>query len=273
MTATTMNPGEAGTRGRLRALVEGPIFQRTIIALIVVNAAILGLETSPAIMAAWGPVLLALDAALLWVFVAELALRLWAHGPRFFRNGWNLFDLAVVAIALAPETGPLAVLRALRVLRVLRLVSAVPAMRQVAEALLRSVPGLGAIIALLAVLFYVFAVMATKLFGETNPALFGSLGASLYALLQVMTLEGWSGDVVNPVLEHHPYALVFFIPFMLLSTFTVLNLFIALIVDSMQKLARGEEAGPVEADTAARLAAMTAELAALRQAVERLSAR
>jgi voltage-gated sodium channel len=273
MTAMNMAPGDLGVRARLRDLVEGPGFQRAIIALIIVNAAILGLETAPGIMATWGPTLLALDAAILWIFVAEIALRLWAHGPRFFRNGWNLFDLAVVAIALAPESGPLAVLRALRVLRVMRLISVVPSMRHVAEALLRSVPGLGAIIALLAVLFYVFAVMATKLFGATNPELFGTIGASLYALLQVMTLEGWSGDIVNPVLEHHRYALVFFIPFMLLSTFTVLNLFIALIVDSMQKLAREEDEKPAPSDTDARLAEMTAELAALRRAVERLSTR
>lgn len=273
MTAMETVPGDTGTRARLRELVEGPLFQRVIIVLIIVNAAILGLETAPSIMATWGPILLALDAAILWIFVAELALRLWAHGPRFFRNGWNLFDLAVIAIALAPESGPLAVLRALRVLRVLRLVSIVPSMRHVAEALLRSVPGLGAIVALLAVLFYVFAVMATKLFGETNPQLFGTLGASLYALMQVMTLEGWSGDIVNPVLEHHPYALAFFIPFMLLSTFTVLNLFIALIVDSMQKLARAEDDGAAAGAADARLVELTAELAALRRAVERLSTR
>ena len=271
--ATEAEAGGPALRARLRDLVEGTTFQRAIIALIVVNAVILGLETAPGIMASWGGVLRMLDAAILGIFVVELALRLWAHGPRFFRNGWNLFDLAVIAIALAPETGPLAVLRALRVLRVLRLISVVPEMRQVAEALLRSVPGLGAIVALLAVLFYVFAVMATKLFGGTNPELFGTLGASLYALLQVMTLEGWSGDIVNPVLEHHPYALLFFIPFMLLSTFTVLNLFIALIVDSMQKLARAEDAPSAADDTHARLAAMTAELAALRRAVERFSTR
>ena len=273
MTVRATDAGGAGMRARLRDLVEGMAFQRAIIVLIVVNAIVLGLETAPSVMAAWGGVLRTLDAAILAVFVVELALRLWAHGPRFFRNGWNLFDLAVVAIALAPDSGPLAVLRALRVLRVLRLISIVPAMRQVAEALLRSVPGLGAIVALLAVLFYVFAVMATKLFGETNPELFGTLGASLYTLLQVMTLEGWSGDIVNPVLEHHSYALVFFIPFMLLSTFTVLNLFIALIVDSMQKLSRAEEPAPATDETQARLAAMTAELAALRRAIERLSAR
>ena len=260
-------------RSRLAAFLLSNAVQRTVIALILANAVLLGIETSESAVAAAGGLIAALDQAFLIIFTIEIGLRIYAFRGRFFRDPWGVFDMLVVAIAWLPASGPLAVLRALRVLRVLRLISVVPEMRHVAEALLRSVPGLGAIVALLAVLFYVFAVMATKLFGGTNPELFGTLGASLYALLQVMTLEGWSGDIVNPVLEHHPYALLFFIPFMLLSTFTVLNLFIALIVDSMQKLARAEDAPPAADDTHARLAAMTAELAALRRAVERFSTR
>lgn len=260
-------------RETIRRLVDSQHFQRAILALIAVNAITLGLETSATVMQSWGEVLLAFDAIVLWIFVAELLLRVYAHGTHFFRGGWNWFDLIIVTIALIPASGSLSVLRALRVLRVFRVISAVPSMRVVVEALLKSIPGLSSIIALLLIVFYVFAVMATKLFGATNPELFGTLGRSLYSLLQVMTLEGWSGDIVNPVLEHHRYALVFFIPFMLLSTFTVLNLFIALIVDSMQKLGRdGDTSGEANAVLLA-VDRLNGEVRQLRAVVDELAAR
>ncbi len=262
-----MSTAVVDLRARVLAVVEAERFKRAIMTLIVVNAILLGLETSPAVNDSWGTVLDVVDHAILAVFVVEVGLRIFAHRGAFFRDGWSLFDLAVVAIALMPYTGPLSVLRALRILRAFRLVAAVPAMRVVVEALLKSIPGLSAIIALLVLVFYVFAVMATKLFGASNPEIFGSLGASLFTLFQLMTLEGWVGDIVKPVLEHHPYAMVFFLPFMLLSTFTVLNLFIALIVDSMQKMHKSE-VDPAEAEAAGELRRLASEVQRLRAAIE-----
>jgi voltage-gated sodium channel len=266
-------------RARLAVFVEAEPFQRAIMALIVLNAVTLGLETSNSIMARWGTALEALDSVILAIFVCELLLRIVAHGPRFFAKGWNIFDFLVVGIALLPSSGALSVLRSLRILRAFRLISAVPAMRSVIEALVKSLPGLSSIIVLLMLIFYVFAVMATKLFGATSEERFGSLGASMYSLFQVMTLEGWP-DIVGDVLEHHSGGLFFFIPFMLLSTFTVLNLFIALIVDSMQKLHKIEDdaahAAELQVEAADRakigreLDELTAEIRALRAAVERL---
>jgi voltage-gated sodium channel len=267
-------------RARLAALVEAEPFQRTVMALIVVNAVILGLETSETVTATWGAALGLLDTVILWIFVGELALRIAAHGPRFFTNGWNLFDFGVVGISLLPSSGALSVLRALRILRAFRLISAVPAMRSVIEALVKSLPGLSSIIVLLALIFYVFAVMATKLFGDTTPERFGTLGTSMFSLFQVMTLEGWP-DIVGDVSANHPGALLFFVPFMLLSTFTVLNLFIALIVDSMQKLHKVEDDAVHAAELAEEAADrarigrelddLTAEIRALRGEVERLA--
>jgi voltage-gated sodium channel len=228
-------------RARLAVLVESERFRNAIMALIMFNAVALGLESSRSIMQDWGDALHVIDRLVLWIFTVELALRILAHGPRFFRDGWNLFDFLIVAIAYVPATESMSVLRAMRVLRVFRLVAAVPSMRVVVEALLRSLPGLGSIFALLALIFYVFAVMATKLFGETNLEKFGTLGASLYTLFQLMTLDGWVSEIVNPVLEHHPNAMMFFLPFIVLSTFVVLNLFIALIVDSMQRMAKADD--------------------------------
>ena len=223
-------------RQALGAWVESPRVQHFIIVLIVINAVILGMETSPTIMAVAGPRLIALDKLILAVFVVEIAIKLFAQRLAFFRRGWNIFDFLVVGIALVPASGPLAILRALRVLRVLRLLSMMPRLRLVVEALLHSLPGIGSIALLMVVIYYVAAVMATKLFGAVHPEWFGSIWHSMYTLFQVMTLESWSMGIVRPVMESHPYAWLFFIPFILIATFTVLNLFIAIIVDAMQSM-------------------------------------
>lgn len=238
-------------RQTLGAWVESNWVQNFIIGLIVINAIILGMETSPTVMAHIGPQLLALDSLILGVFVVEIGLKLIAQGPGFFRRGWNIFDFVVVGIALVPASGPLAILRALRILRVLRLLSMLPRLRFVVEALLHSLPGIGSIALLMVVVYYVAAVMATGLFGASHPEWFGSISHSMYTLFQIMTLESWSMGIVRPVMQDYPYAWLFFIPFILIATFTVLNLFIAIIVDAMQtmheQVARQEEAVITEA--------------------------
>lgn len=262
------SPPTASWRSRLGEFVESNRIQRLIIALILVNAAILGLETFPAVMQAAGPLLRGLDTALLAVFVVEIALKLLAHGLRFFRSAWNVFDLAVIGIALLPATGGLSVLRALRVLRVLRLVSAVPKMRFVVESLVRSLPGIGSIALLLGIFFYVFSVMATKLFAADFPQWFGSLFGSMFSLFQIMTLEGWA-EIAREVMLVYPWGWLFFLGFILLATFTVLNLFIAVIVNAMQEPAMGGPEKPAAATPGPdpvqqELAALRAEIAALR---------
>jgi voltage-gated sodium channel len=221
-------------RERVTRWIEQPRFQTTIIVLIVVNAAILGLETWPAAMETAGGLLKTVDRIILAVFVVEIALRIYAYRAAFWRDPWSLFDFAVVAIALVPASGPFSVLRALRVLRVLRLLTMVPSMRRVVGALLAAIPGLGSISLVLAIIFYVFGVIGTNLFAETHPQWFGTLGRSLYTLFQVMTLESWSMGISRPVMETHPFAWLFFVIFILVATFTMLNLFIAIIVNAMQ---------------------------------------
>jgi voltage-gated sodium channel len=230
------------SRERIGAWIESAPVQRFIIAVIVINAVTLGLETSASLMARWGGVLHALDRAALAVFVVEIGLKMFAFRLRFFRSAWNLFDFTVVAIALIPASGPLAVLRALRVLRVLRLISSVPRLRFVVEALLAAVPGIASIAGLMLLLFYVFAVMATSLFGADFPEWFGGIGASMYTLFQIMTLESWSMGIVRPVMAEHPAAWLFFVPFILIATFTMLNLFIGIIVDTMQTMHEADHA-------------------------------
>lgn len=258
-----------GWRCQLRAFLDHRWLQNGIIALIVINAITLGLETSPSAMAAAGSVLLTIDRAILTAFVIEIALRLIVHGWRFFRDPWSVFDFVVVGIALVPASNGLSVLRALRILRVLRLISVVPRMRRVVSALLAAIPGMGSIIALMCLLMYVGAVIATKLYGASFPELFGSIGASLFTLFQIMTLEGWSDGVVRPVMEVHPYALLFFIPFILITTFVMLNLFVAVIVGAMQSEHEAETASAAKAaheDQQALLAEVRALCAEMRRA-------
>ena len=272
--SATLSAGTAW-RDRLRDWTEGPQVQRLVTALIVVNAVTLGMETSSALMASVGPLLRALDAAILSVFVVEIALRVIARGPGFFRDPWSVFDFAVVAIALVPSSGPFSVLRALRILRVLRLLSIVPSMRRVVTALLASIPGIGSIAVILLILFYVFAVIATNLFGQAFPEWFGSIGLSMYTLFQVMTLESWSMGIARPVMERYPYAWAFFIPFILTATFTMLNLFIGVIVNAIQvqeKEIREETTAAVEHAAREVVSASRAEIESLREELRALRA-
>ena len=189
-----------------------------------------------------GPLLIAANKLILAVFVLEILIKLVAFGPRFFRSGWNLFDFFVVGIALVPASGPLEILRALRILRVLRLLSQVPRLRQIIESLLRALPGMGWTAALLLLIFYIFAVMGTMLFGQQFPDYWGSLGKSFFSLFQIMTLESWSSGIARPMQEQIPMIWLFFVPFILISSFMVLNLFIAIIVSATQSIHADEEA-------------------------------
>jgi voltage-gated sodium channel len=216
--------------------MEGPKVQAWVTAVIVVNAAVLGMLTDQALSDSYGRWLRAVDAACLAVFVVELCLKLIGLRSAFWRSGWNVFDLAVVAIALVPGAGPWAVLRSLRVLRVLRLLTVLPRLRRVVAAFLHAIPGLTGVLAVMAVFYYTAGVLATTLFGSTHPQWFGSLGRSLFTLFQIMTLESWSMGIVRPVMIEHPWAWAFFVPFIVLATFTILNLFIGIIVSTMQEL-------------------------------------
>jgi len=263
------HPGVSARRLALARWVESPQIQRLVIAVIVLNAVVLGLETSPAIMARWGGLLIALDRLALAVFIAELGIKFVAYRGYFWRSGWNGFDFVVVAVALVPGAGPWAVLRSLRVLRVLRLLTVIPSLRKVVAAFLHSIPGLAGVVAVMSIFFYTAGVLATKLFGAEYPEWFGSLGLSLYTLFQIMTLESWSMGIVRPVMETHPWAWAYFVPFIIIATFTILNLFIGIIVSTMQELSVLPDPHAAENDLGPLLERMEADLKAVRLAVER----
>ncbi len=214
-------------------LTHHPLFQHLMIVLIVINAVLLGMETSPYIMDRFGETIHILDHTILGVFVAELLMMIFARGLNFFKDPWCIFDFIVIAISFVPASDSLSVLRSLRVLRVLRLINKVASMRKVVRGLLNSLSSLGSVLGLLLVVFYVSSVVVTNIFGSSFPDWFGDLEHSLFTLFQVMTLEGWAGDIARPVMEKYPYAWVFFLFFILCATFVVVNLFIAVIVDSL----------------------------------------
>jgi len=221
-------------KNRIGEFLEGQNTQVFITVLIVLNGITLGLETVPSVAQAYGNWLHVFDQTVLVIFVLEILGKLFYRDWRFFLDGWNVFDFIIVGIALVPATGGFAVLRSLRILRALRLLSVVPSMRRVVQALLTAIPGIGSVSLLILLIFYIGAVISTKVFGSAFSEWFGTIGASMYTLFQIMTLESWSMGIVRPVLELFPMAWVFFIPFILITSFTVLNLFIGIMVDALQ---------------------------------------
>jgi len=223
-----------GFRSNLRRFVEAPNFHLTIIVLIVFNALILGLETYDPITAVVGPTLDLINNVLVIIFVIEIFLRIWAHGWAFFRNGWNVFDLVVVGAALIPpNTG--AILRMLRLLRVLRLLSSVRSMRRVMVALGAAVPGMVSIGALLFMIIYVFAVASTTILRPLSPTFFGDLWTSIASMFRVALGDGWE-DIITPIALEHPWVWAYFMVYGILSSVIILNLFVAVAVEGMDRM-------------------------------------
>ena len=235
------------SREKTAAFLDQAWVRNGIIGVILFNAVLLGMETSGTIMGAVGPVIIALDTLCLSIFVIELTLKFHAQRGQFWRSGWNIFDFLIVGISLMPGAQTFSVLRALRILRLLRVVSVSPNLRRVVEGFIKALPGMGSVFLLMGMLFYIGAVMATKLFQDSFPEWFGDLGNSAYSLFQIMTLESWSMGIVRPVMEIYPYAWAFFVPFIMVTTFAVVNLLVGLIVNSMQD-AHAEESNQATSD-------------------------
>lgn len=230
---------------RLKAIVESKWFVNSIVGLILFNAVTLGLETGDYMTTHYGVLLQTLDKIVLGIFVLEMLMKLCVYRASFFKSGWNIFDFMIIGISLLPATGPLAILRVLRIFRVLRLFSIVPQMRFVITGLLRALPGMASVVGVILIIFYVVSVLVTKIFGRTGDAtleaLFGDLGKSMFTLFQLMTLEDWVGGIVEPAMSLHPLSWLIFIPFIILTSFAVLNLFIGVIVEAMQNVHTEEQ--------------------------------
>jgi voltage-gated sodium channel len=219
-----------------KQIVEARWFEPVMIGLILFNGVLIGLETSKTIVESYGDWLHLGNDVILGVFIIEVILKLAAVAPRFglyFRNGWNLFDFSVVLLSLIPATGEFAlVARLVRVLRVLRLISTVPQLRLIVATLVRSIPSMGHVILLMSIVFYIYAVTGFHLFHEHDAEHWGTLGAALLTLFQMVTLEGWV-DVMDTAMEAHPWSWIYFVSFVLIGTFVMLNLFIAVVINNL----------------------------------------
>lgn len=237
------------TRENASRFIEDPRIVGFITGLILINAVTLGLETDRDLVTEYGGILHIIDRTILWIFSLEILIKFYAYRGDFFKTGWNIFDLIIVGIAWIPSSGNLSVMRALRVLRILRLISVVPQLRRVISAIGYSIPGMVSVVGVLSLIFYVASVLATQLFGHhADPNMqdwFGSISASAYTLFQIMTLESWSMGVVRPTMILFPWSWMFFLPFIIVTSFAVLNFFIGIIVDSMQ-IAHQREAEEAE---------------------------
>ena len=231
---------------KIHTLVESSRFQNFIMGLIVLNGITMGLETSKSLALEYGTFFTLLNTFVISVFTIEIILRIFVYKKSFFKDPWSIFDFSIVAVSLVPASGGFEIFRILRVLRLFRLITVVPQMRKIIVALLSVIPGIGAIAGLLTLFFYIFAIMSTQLYGEAFPQWFGTLGDSFYTLFQVMTLESWSMGIVRPIMEVYPLAWVFFVPFIFVSTFIIVNLIIAIVVDAMNEMNASEEEAIVQ---------------------------
>ena len=266
MTTHTASGTSSRFIANLQRFIESNAISNFILGVIICNSLVLGLETSKTAMQHWGYWLHILDQVAVVIFVIELAIKLAVYRLTFFKNGWNIFDFIIVAVTLLPFGEGTSILRALRIVRAFRLISVVPSMRLVIHALLSAIPGLVSVIALLSLVFYVGSVIATMLFGEQFQAWFGTIGASLFSLFQIMTLESWSMGIARPVMEQFPLAWLFFIPFILCTSFAVLNLFIAIIVSAMDDVQRADRAPATSNDDIINeLKTLRTEIAALKK--------
>ncbi|MEA1952776.1 MAG: ion transporter [Campylobacterota bacterium] len=230
----------------IERFVEDKRFQNFIIALIVLNGITMGFETSKHFATEYHMFFNLFNMFVVTAFTIEIILRIYVHRAAFFKDSWSLFDFFIVAISLVPASAGFEIFRVLRVLRLFRLVTVVPQMRKIIAALLSVIPGIASIAGLLTLFFYIFAIMSTQLFGEKFPEWFGTLGESFYTLFQVMTLESWSMGIVRPIMEVYPLAWVFFIPFIFMATFIIVNLIIAIVVDAMNEMNADEEEKIIE---------------------------
>jgi len=237
-----------GLPARLARIVDSDWFQHGITAVIIANAAVIGLDTSEVLRERFGGIFNLANELFLLVFIIEALLKMGALAPafgRYFKDGWNIFDFSIILISLIPATGELATLaRLARLLRVLRLVSSFPELRLIVATLIRSIPSMGNVLILLSIIFYMYGVAGYHLFHEADPTHWRTLGISLLSLFRIVTLEDWT-DIMYAAMRTYPWAWVYFVSFVVMGTFVVVNLFIAVVLNNLDE-AKAERLREIE---------------------------
>ncbi len=225
-------------QAKVQQIIEHRWFEYFIIAVILFSAVLIGLETSEDFLQTYEAFLYWGNHIVLGIFIVEAALKMYAVAPRlklYFNDGWNLFDFSIIILALIPSTGNFAmVARTARLLRVLRLISAIPELRLIVATLMRSIPSMGNIMLLMGVIFYIYAVAGQQLFHIHDPVHWGNLGVSLLTLFRIVTLEDWT-DVMYTAMEMHPLSWIYFVSFVVMGTFVIINLFIAVVLNNLEE--------------------------------------
>ena len=251
-------------------LTKSHKFEYFIVGLILINAVLVGVETLPRVMQHYDHWIMLGFQITLIIFIVEAALKMFAQWPRpdrYFRDGWNVFDFAIIVLALVPATGGFAIVaRMARLLRLLRLVSAVQELRLIVATLVRSIPSMLHIVVLMSLIVYVYAIIGYQLFHEHDPEHWRNLGISLLSLFRVVTLEDWT-DIMYKAMELHPLTWMYFVSFVVLGTFVVINLFIAVVINNLDEAKQERLRDLEQAPTADSL---LSELRATQQSLRRL---
>lgn len=257
---------------KIKNFVESRWFQAFVIAVILLNSAVFGLQTSQGLMARFGRALNFFDQFCLGVFTVELALKLVAYNKRFCHDPWNVFDFIIVAVSFVPDMGMFSALRLFRVLRVFKLVSGVRPLRVILSAVIQSIPGVMWASVILLLIYYVYGIIGTNLFGKTHPQWFGTLGASVYSLFQIMTLESWSMGIARPVIAVHPYAWIYFVSYILFSSFVVMNIVVGIVLTSISESVKKEDAADESSgDVRREFEKLKRQMEQFEQAIDRMA--
>ncbi|PWA09452.1 voltage-gated sodium channel [Pueribacillus theae] len=232
-----MSGNNSKIRTMLAALINGHKFNMFITVLIIVNAILIGLETYPAVFEPNKRMFLLLDYIILIIFAIEIALKIIVERASFFKSNWNIFDFIIVLGSVILYNTPyVSVLRIFRVLRVMRAITAVPSLRRVVRALFMAIPTITSVIIVMSIIFYVYAVIGTAFYSKIAPEYFGNLQLSLITLFQVFTLESWASGVFRPIFEEIGWSWLYFVSFIIIATFIMINLIVGEIVNNAQKI-------------------------------------
>ncbi len=273
---------------KLKQFVEGTLFRGLVLVFIIINAIVLGLQTSTSVNNSIGDILSVIDTVCLIVFIIEMILKMIAYKFfGYFKNAWNVFDFTIILISVLSGLSVLSSFRVFRVFRVFRslkglrgfkMASSLRPLQVIISAIGKSLPGISWAMLLMVIVYYIFSIIGVTIFGEEFVDWFGNIPKAMYTLFQVMTLESWSMGISRPVMEVFPYAWAYFVPFVLISSFIMMNVIVGIVVNAISEVAEGKAKAEEEKKEQAKKKSKTKpkeelireEIASVREHLEKL---